>query len=73
MDEAMKRQMNRRIKETSNDMVMQSKLNAAQKQKSAAIETKEEKAVSRMRNLEQRSMEEQRARNMKNMINAQKQ
>jgi len=45
-------------------------LNAAQKAKAVALETKEEKNATRLRNEEQRRQEEQRARNMKNMIEA---
>lgn len=66
----MKRQMNRQIKEVSTDTVIQSKLNAAQKAKAVALETKEEKNIARQRTEEQRRQEEQRARNMKNMIEA---
>ena len=68
----MKRQMNRRMKETANETVTQSKMNAAQKQKQVALDTKAEKMAVKQRNLEQRAMEEQRARNMKHMIAAQK-
>ena len=43
MDEHMKRQMNKQQKQIVNDTVAQSKMNALQKQKQVALETKAEK------------------------------
>lgn len=70
MDEAMKRQMNKRMKDVTNETVAQSKMSATQKQKQMALETKAEKEATKMRNAEQRAQEEARARNMKAIINA---
>ena len=72
MDEHMKRQMNKQQKQIVNDTVAQSKMNALQKQKQVALETKAEKMAVKQRNLEQRQNEEMRARNMRSMIHAQK-
>lgn len=70
MQEQMKRQMNRQMKEQSRQTVDNSKMTAAQKQRQVALDTKAEKEATRQRNAEQRMAEEQRARNMKAMINA---
>jgi len=68
MDEAMKRQMNKRAKDVTNETVANSKMQAAMRQKAVALDTKAEKEMVRMRNQEQRAQEEARARNMKHMI-----
>lgn len=47
-------------------------MTAQQRQKQAALETKMEKEATRQRNQEQRAMEENKARHVKNMIMAQK-
>ena len=62
--------MNKSMKQNVNDTVAQSKMTALHKQKTMALETKAEKMAVKQRNLEQRSNEEMRARNMKNMIHA---
>jgi len=51
-----------------NETVMNSKMTAINRQRQLASETKAEKQASRQQNLHQRAMEEQRAQNMKNMI-----
>ena len=64
--------MNRNMKQNVNDTVAQSKMNALQKQKQMALETKAEKMAVKQRNLEQRSNEQMRATQMKQMIQSQK-
>jgi len=54
MDEEMKRQSNKRNKEVANETVYNSKMNAVNKQRNVALETKAEKEMARMRNNEQR-------------------
>ena len=72
MQEEVKRQMNRRAKDTANETVANSKLSAFQMQKMKALDAKAQKEETRQRNQEQRAQEENRARNMKEMIRAQK-
>ena len=55
MDEAVKRQMNKRAKDQANETVLNSKINAANRQKQVAMDTKAEKEMVRMRNNEQRA------------------
>ena len=65
--------MNRRAKDNANETVANSKLSALQMQKMKALDAKAQKEETRQRNAEQRAQEENRARNMKEMIRAQKQ
>lgn len=47
MEEAMKRQMNKRVKEAINETVTNSKMQATQRQKQMALETKADKQMAR--------------------------
>ena len=72
MDEAIKREMNLRNKEAGNNQVKHSKDMAKTATKMTALETKKEKMESKQRNMNQRAYEEAKARERKNMIQAQK-